>query len=121
MVNRREHEMVEDRIAALEERAATLEARVRELEAHPTSAPPPPRWQREVRTPPDPVIPDPPVVEQRPVVVPSLDERPPRDLEDLLGGRVLAWVGGAAILAGLTFLLTIAISRGWIGEGARTA
>ena len=43
-----------------------------------------------------------------------------RDLEDLLGGRVLAWLGGVAILAGLAFLLTIAISRGWLGEGART-
>ena len=34
---------------------------------------------------------------------------------------MLAWVGGVAILAGLAFLLTIAISRGWLGEGARTA
>ena len=41
-------------------------------------------------------------------------------LEDVLGGRVLAWVGGAAVFLGLLFLLAIAISNGWLGEGART-
>jgi uncharacterized membrane protein len=41
-------------------------------------------------------------------------------LEDLLGGRVLAWAGGVAVLAGVAFLLAMAVSRGWIGEGART-
>ena len=46
---------------------------------------------------------------------------PRRDLEDFLGGSVLAWLGGVAVLAGLAFLLTIAVSRGWLGEGARTA
>ncbi|MBS1871445.1 MAG: DUF2339 domain-containing protein [Actinobacteria bacterium] len=42
-------------------------------------------------------------------------------LEDLLGGRVLAWVGSLAVFLGLLFLLAIAISRGWLGEGARVA
>ena len=42
-------------------------------------------------------------------------------LEDLLGGRVLAWAGGLSLLAGLLFLLVVAVSRGWIGEEARTA
>ena len=41
-------------------------------------------------------------------------------VEDLLGGRVLAWVGGLAVLVGIVFLLAIAVSRGWIGEEART-
>ncbi|HTE59110.1 MAG TPA: DUF2339 domain-containing protein [Solirubrobacteraceae bacterium] len=40
-------------------------------------------------------------------------------LEDLLGGRVLGWVGGLAVLVGLLFFLVIAASRGWIGEEAR--
>jgi uncharacterized membrane protein len=50
-------------------------------------------------------------------------DRPARelDLEQLLGGRVLAWVGGVAVLAGLALLFALAVSRGWIGEGARTA
>jgi uncharacterized membrane protein len=41
-------------------------------------------------------------------------------LEDLLGGRVLAWTGGLAVLVGVVLLLAIAVSHGWIGEGART-
>jgi uncharacterized membrane protein len=67
---------------------------------------------------------DSPVAVSPPVVgVPApRTQRPPRrDLEDFVGGSVLAWLGGVAVLAGLAFLLTIAISSGWIGEGARTA
>ena len=55
----------------------------------------------------------------RPPAVPP--RRPELSLEDLLGGRVLAWAGGLSLLAGLLFLLVVAISRGWIGEEARTA
>ena len=40
-------------------------------------------------------------------------------LEDVLGGRVLGWIGGLAVLVGLLFFLVIAASRGWIGEEAR--
>jgi len=43
------------------------------------------------------------------------------DLEDFLGGRVLAWTGGVAVVAGLAFMLTLAISRGWIGYTGRTS
>ncbi len=46
--------------------------------------------------------------------------RPGFDLEDLLGGRVLAWTGGVAFVAGIAFLLAIAVSRGWIGPSERT-
>jgi uncharacterized membrane protein len=42
------------------------------------------------------------------------------DLEQLIGGRVLAWVGAAAVVAGLALLLALGISQGWIGEGMRT-
>jgi uncharacterized membrane protein len=48
---------------------------------------------------------------------PSPASRP--GLEDLVGGRVLAWLGGLAVLVGLLFLLVIAASRGWIGEELR--
>src|SRR5829696_3900543 len=41
------------------------------------------------------------------------------DLEDLMGRRILVWVGGAAVLAGLVCLLVMAASRGWIGGEAR--
>ena len=43
-----------------------------------------------------------------------------RDFEEIFGGRVLAWVGGVAILLGIVFLLGIAIDRGWIDETMRT-
>jgi uncharacterized membrane protein len=33
---------------------------------------------------------------------------------------VLAWAGGLAVLVGVVLLLAIAVSHGWIGEGART-
>jgi uncharacterized membrane protein len=42
------------------------------------------------------------------------------DLEQLIGGRVLAWVGAIAVVAGLALLLALGISQGWIGEGLRT-
>lgn len=86
---------VEDRIAALELRVLRLERASVPLAA--------------------PVIPAP-----RPAPRPK-PKREPIELEDFLGGRVLAWLGGIAVIAGLAFLLTVAISRGWIGESGRTA
>src|SRR4051812_17114575 len=111
--------MVEDRIAALEARASTLEAKVRELEGGHAgavwnpAAPEAPRFAR----PQAPRSAAPPSGPARPAAALP----PARSLEDFVGGSVLAWLGGFAVLAGLAFLLTIAISRGWIGEGARTA
>jgi uncharacterized membrane protein len=40
-------------------------------------------------------------------------------LADLLGGRVLAWLGGAAMLLGIVLFLALAVSHGWIDEQAR--
>jgi len=40
-------------------------------------------------------------------------------LSDLVGGRVLAWLGGVATLLGIVLFLGLAISHGWIGELAR--
>ena len=54
------------------------------------------------------------------VTAPAAARRPAFDLEELLGGRVLAWTGGVAVVAGIAFLLAIAVSRGWIGQDART-
>jgi uncharacterized membrane protein len=42
-----------------------------------------------------------------------------RDLESRLTGRLLAWVGGAAVVLGAVFFLSLAFSRGWIGPEAR--
>jgi uncharacterized membrane protein len=37
----------------------------------------------------------------------------------LLGGRLLAWVGGLAVLLGIVFFVATAIRRGWIDEETR--
>ncbi len=53
---------------------------------------------------------------------PQPPARPPRSpvtLADLLGRRVLGWLGGAAILIGIGLFLALAISRGWIGPEGR--
>jgi uncharacterized membrane protein len=42
------------------------------------------------------------------------------DLEELLGGRLLALVGGLAVILGLAFLVALAVERGWLDEAART-
>jgi uncharacterized membrane protein len=42
-----------------------------------------------------------------------------RSAGDVVGGRVLAWLGGAALLAGIVLFLALAVSHGWIGEQAR--
>jgi uncharacterized membrane protein len=42
------------------------------------------------------------------------------DFEQVLGGKVLAWVGAVAVVAGFALLFAMGISQGWIGEGART-
>jgi uncharacterized membrane protein len=48
-------------------------------------------------------------------------ERRPVNWEDLLGGRVLAWIGGLAIAIGVALLFALAISQGWIGPTVRVA
>jgi uncharacterized membrane protein len=106
----------EARLRTLERRTETLAARLEALETRagmdhkvrylmPPPSPPVLRAEPAV----EPVSPQPPAV------------RPPRaSLEDLLGGRILAWTGGVAVVLGVAFLLAVAVSSGWIGPGART-
>jgi len=101
------------RLKDLEHTTRSLTARLEALEAHTgvvaVAAPapaPPVSW-------PPPV----PAVETA-TAAPAPPARP--SLEDLLGGRVLAWTGGLAVLVGIALLLAIAVSNGWIGEDART-
>jgi len=49
----------------------------------------------------------------------SLPSRPELDLEELLGGRLLAWVGGLAVLLGIVFFVAMAVRNGWIDEPTR--
>jgi uncharacterized membrane protein len=54
-----------------------------------------------------------------PPAAPGQPRRRDVDLEELLGGRLLAWVGGLAILLGIVFFVAMAVRRGWIGEEMR--
>jgi uncharacterized membrane protein len=97
---------VEQRLQFLEERVKTLEGLVgvgrtplRFREPFPA-----PRPEPAVATaaPPAPAPPEPPL-----------------DLEELLGGRVLGWVGGVAVFIAAVFFVVMAVRNGWIGEAAR--
>jgi uncharacterized membrane protein len=113
------------RIDELETRLAVLERRIDELEA--------PAWQplggyvaprsarRPAPAPPRPAAARPAQAGQpAPATARPAPNRDADRLEELLGGRVLAWVGALAVLTGLFFLLVIAVSHGWIGEAQRT-
>src|SRR5439155_16064715 len=96
---------------SLEERLRSIEARLEALERLLSGGPQPAKpkdfWGFETEVP---AAPKPPPASPRPQ---------PRNLEDLLGGRVLAWLGGVAVVLGVVFFLVMAVSRGWIDEPTR--
>ena len=49
----------------------------------------------------------------------ALPSVPKMDFEDLLGGRILGWLGGSAVVLAAVFFLVMAVSRGWIDEPTR--
>lgn len=100
-------ESTERRLAELTRRMERIERRV-----FPPTTP---------RPHPQPAVPTPrPAASSRPEPIKPRPASPQFDLEELLGGRVLAWVGGIAMLLGIFFLFGIAIDRGWIDESMRT-
>jgi Predicted membrane protein (DUF2339) len=101
-------ESIERRLADLTHRLERMERRVfpsAAPEPQPRQAPPAPQAAAPAQ--PAPFQPEP--------------WSPSKGFEEILGGRVLAWVGGVAILLGIVFLLGIAIDRGWIDEPMRIA
>lgn len=110
---------LDERLAELEALVRTLVVRVTELELRAPSAPAAP----PARQPPSPAAAPPLTPPPKPRPEPDAQEpaAPRESLEDLLGGRILAWVGGLAILVGVVFFLVIAVDRGWIGVEARVA
>lgn len=102
---------VEDRLESNERRLADLTTRLERMERRvfPASTSFPPLQHTPAARP--------AATPARPAPGP---ESPQRGLEEVLGGRVLAWIGGVAILLGIVFLLGIAIDRGWIDEPMRT-
>ena len=126
---------LEERLEEIERLVRTLVVRVTELELHgpvpaePAPEPPTPMVRPlEVATP-APPPPEPTAPVARPVRVEQTtrdqphteSDRPETSFEDLLGGRILAWLGGLAIVVGVVFFLVIAVDRGWIGVEARVA
>jgi uncharacterized membrane protein len=109
-----------ERIGVLEQELRILNGKVAQiervlgLEVEPARAPAPiprvaPSKLAPAPPPPRPAAPPPPP-----------RERPDIDLEELLGGRLLALVGGLAVILGLAFLVALAVDRGWLDEVART-
>ena len=114
---------VEERLSRLEDRTRRLQERLERVEAW-VQVPPERPAQRAVA--PSTSAPSTPVPTRAARPVPAKppvrqEPRPERDLEELLGGRLLALVGGVAVLTGLTFLVALAVERGWLDEKARTA
>jgi uncharacterized membrane protein len=122
---------LERRLAALESgRAAPVEAAVvrsnavpyatpaalqptSPLVTQPTSMPPPqpPIWPGQTQG-----------LPQAAPASAAPPRRPPLSLgqlEEQLSGRLLGWVGGAALVIGAVFFLSLAFSRGWVGPEAR--
>jgi uncharacterized membrane protein len=96
----------EARIDAIERRLARLERLLRlEEPTAPVPAPPPAQMH--------------PPAAPRPVPTRELVRMPDVDFEEIFGGRVLAWLGGSAVVLGAVFFLVMAVSRGWIDEPTR--
>ncbi len=107
-------EGVEGQPESIESRLADLTGRIERVESRvfpPTAQAPHPQHATVSR---------PAVTTVRPAPPRPDSSLPQRGLEEILGGRVLAWLGGIAILSGILFLLGIAIDRGWIDEPMRT-
>jgi hypothetical protein len=108
-------EGVEGRLKSNERQLEDLRRRLEQLERRVFPSPIPAAHSQ-----PPPVAPSPATAAPPQAASPPRSETPQRGFEEILGGRVLAWVGGVAILLGIVFLLGIAIDRGWIDESMRT-
>lgn len=120
---------LEDRVDELERNVHTLARRLARVESTaPTPVRRPPPDLRPAQAPVAapvaaaaplrvPVAPAAPSI-PTPNLAPQPGRRGP-DLEELLGGRLLALVGGLAVLVGLVFLVALAIDQGWLDERGR--
>jgi uncharacterized membrane protein len=108
---------VEQRLEATEALLLDLQARVAALEGEPAA--------RTAAEEPEPrPAAAPAVAAEPPPSAPTPEPRriqPSASFEDLLGGRILALLGGLTILVGVILFLVIAVDRGWIGVEARVA
>lgn len=119
---------IEDRVEELQHKLDALAERLARVEsavAPPARAQVPPTIRPVIAPLPPlspPLVPVWPEEYARPKpVLPPQPVRRTRDIEELLGGRLLALVGGVAVLVGLVFLVILAIDQGWIDERLRVA
>ena len=119
---------VDSRLQSLEERVKTLEALVSAgARPAPQAAPQHPAPEQPAPWPPIPAsatqpAPWPPIPAPATKAAPARPApvaREPFDLEQVLGGRVLAWVGGIAVVLAAVFFLVMAVHNGWIDEATR--
>jgi uncharacterized membrane protein len=118
----------ESRLEQVEGELAQVTARLHRLEAEMELPEPrlPPGWGEGRWTPPPRAAAEPPradLFEPAPAPRPAPLPTPlgsALDFEALFGGRVLAWIGGFAILVGAVLFLGMAVSRGWLDEEVRT-
>jgi uncharacterized membrane protein len=107
----------DERLTLLEGRMLRLQERLERVEAKlPTEPGPSTVAAAPALSPPRPP--------SEPKTLPPRPVPPPRrefDLEELLGGRLLALAGGVTVIIGLVFLVALAVERGWLDERARTA
>jgi uncharacterized membrane protein len=108
----------ETRLDRVEEELAQVRGRLHRLEDGREASEPEPEPEPVRRPLPplrqEPAAPLPAAVAPRPAATSALD------FEQLFGGRVLAWIGGLAILFAAVLFVGMAISRGWVDEEART-
>lgn len=129
----------QDALAQIQASLAALDQRILSLEYHwhytqqagapqpmePSAASTQPQPAQHVTTAPPldaaarPKAPDPAPVFQPPVGYPrpaatARPAKPQLTIEDLLNPRTLAWTGGALLVAGIVFLVSIGIRDGWI-------
>jgi uncharacterized membrane protein len=102
---------VEQRLTFLENRVKTLEGLL-QVRSLPFPAP-------AVVSPA--AKPEPASMPELPPEFSSPKPEPPIDIEELLGGRVLGWVGGIAVAIAAIFFVVMAVHNGWIGVDARMA
>lgn len=93
-----------------------------------TAAPPPPIPPSEpaaAKTPMPPAVvhtPDfRPMEEPKPRPAPPPAPAPGLSLEQFMGAKLFAWVGGLALFLGIIFFVKLSIERGWISPELRTA
>lgn len=113
----------ETRLDQVEHQLELMASRLRRLEVEATVG----EEEAAEPTPPDSAPLGPQIVYSSSSTASWPDPEPPRarpasgaSFEELFGGRVLAWVGGLAILLGAVLFMGMAISHDWIDEATRT-